>query len=214
MRTITIVCTLMFLINCKAQTPILPLYNNENYGDLEGAYYKDTFNDFNLFEGTWQYTNGNNIFKIVLQKKEMVQYISPMGGRSYYKDILIGEYKYIKNGIEKVNTLDFLNNSYSDPYEHYIAGGITIEKYDPNGRVCIGCNPGDVQVSPLFREPNVDIPGAYVVIYLKHYIENGVEKLEAEAILRGNPTYNINDPNPTFDEYSLPLDTTFILTKQ
>lgn len=70
MKTITIICTLIFLVNCNAQTPILPIYDNEDYGDIEGAYYKDTFNDLNLFEGTWQYTNGNTEFKVVLKKKK------------------------------------------------------------------------------------------------------------------------------------------------
>ena len=214
MKTITIICTLIFLVNCKAQTPILPRYDNEAFGSIEGAYYKDTFNDFNGFEGTWQYTNGNTTFKMILQKKEMAQYISPMSGRSYYEDLLIGEYKYVENGVEKVNTLSFLSNNYTNPYEHYIAGGL-IEKYDPNvSGICIGCNPGEIKVSLVLREPNVEIPGAYIRIFFRHFVENGVEKLEAEASMYGNPTYNINDPNPTFDEYSLPLGTTFILVKQ
>ncbi len=215
MKTIT---TLLFFtilcIACKAQTPVSPLYSNVDYGNTEGTYYKDTFNDLNRFEGTWQYTNGNTAFKVVLQKKEMYHYESPISTHHYYEDLLIGEYKYVENGIEKVNTLNFLSNTYNNPSEHYLAGN-GIQKYNPNvSGICIGCNPGDVQVRLILREPNVDIPGAYTTIYFKHYIENGVEKLEAEATLRGNPSYNINDPNPTFDEYSLPLDTTFILTKQ
>jgi hypothetical protein len=210
--------TLLFLITlcfaCKAQSPILPKYGGD-FKKIEGAYYKDTFNDFNGFEGTWQYTNGNTTFKVILQKKEMAQYISPMSGRSYYEDLLIGEYKYVENGVEKVNTLSFLPNNYTNPYEHYIAGG-SIQKYNPNvSGICIGCNPGDVQVRLIMFEPDVEIPGVYLYIYLRHYTENGIEKLEAEIIPQGMIVYNKDEnPNPTFDEYSIPLRTPLVLTKQ
>ena len=212
--TITLLFLTTLCFACKAQSPILPKEGGD-YGEIEGAYYKDTFNDLDRFEGTWQYTNGSTEFKVVLQKKEMTQYISPMSGRSFYEDLLIGEYRYTESGVEKVNTLNLITNTYTNAFEHYLAGGRDITKYNPSlPGVCLGCNPGEIKVSLVLREPNVEIPGAYIRIYFRHFVENGVEKLEAEASMYGNPTYNINDPNPTFDEYSLPLDTTFILVKQ
>jgi len=54
------------------------------------------------------------IFKKVLSKNQ-----------SYYtEDILVGEYQYIVNGIEKVNTLGRFDLNYSadDVYKHSVAG--------------------------------------------------------------------------------------------
>ena len=217
MKTIITTIVLLFcLLNCKAQSPVLPRYGNIDYASVEGAYYKDTFNDFNLFEGTWQYTTPLDTLTIILDKKEMVYTEGTMGSPNYYEDMLIGEYRYVDNGIEKVNTLNFITANYSDSYEHNNISGGSIQKYNPNvSGICIGCNPGDVQVRLLMFEPDVEIPGIYLVIYLRHYTENGIEKLEAEIIPQGMIVYNKDEnPNPTFDQYSIPLRTPIILTKQ
>ena len=62
---------LLFSISCKAQSPVLDISQDMGTENLTGAYYKDTYNLLNPFEGTYLYTNGNTIFKIVFQKKVM-----------------------------------------------------------------------------------------------------------------------------------------------
>lgn len=83
-----------------------------NYG-AEGFYFKDINNDFNSFEGTWEYTSGNTSLTISFRKRINVHQQSEIS--NYHLDALVGEYKYIENGIEKVNTLSNLINNHSDP---------------------------------------------------------------------------------------------------
>ena len=113
-NTLKIIVLSAMTITCKAQTPIIDIDDNQGY-DVNGAYYKDTKNQLNPFEGTYIYTNGTTSLKIVLQKKTM----SNMNG-FYYEDLIIGEYQYIENGIEKRNTLNKLNINYSDKKNHSI----------------------------------------------------------------------------------------------
>lgn len=87
---------------CKAQT--VPL--DASYWEYpEGTYIKDTFNEMDKFVGTWQYTEGTNTLVIVLQKKTHIY------NGEYYEDFLVGEYRYVSNGVEIVNTLPLLNST-------------------------------------------------------------------------------------------------------
>ena len=97
MKTVLTTILLLFcFISSKAQDPILPRYGNTDYGDIEGAYYKDTFNDLNLFEGIWHYSTPLDTLTIILEKKEEVYYERPMSSHYYYEDILVGEYRYVE----------------------------------------------------------------------------------------------------------------------
>ena len=99
---IIILITTISFFNCKAQSPILSI-DELGRNNLNNAYYKDLNNELNPFEGTWLYANGNTSLKIVLVKKPMY-----FNGK-YYEDLIIGEYQYIENGVEKINTLADLN---------------------------------------------------------------------------------------------------------
>ncbi|NBL63846.1 hypothetical protein GV828_01385 [Flavobacterium sp. NST-5] len=104
--------------NCKAQSPVIDIMNlQQKIQDIPGAYHKDTQNLLNPFEGTYLYTNGNTSFKIVFQKKIM----SSRSNGYLFEDLLIGEYQYIENGLEKVNTLPKLNINYSNKHKHSIS---------------------------------------------------------------------------------------------
>lgn len=201
---------------CKAQSPIEPLYNNSKLGDAEDTYYKDLNNDFNNFEGTWQYTNGNDTLTIVLQKKVM-QYIdnssSPMLGKSYYKDLLVGEYRYVESGIEKVNTLPNLQINHNSTREYNLRGD-RMQKYNPNAAsgYCLGCNPGEVKVFLIFSEPNVNIRGSRMYYNFRYFVENGVEKLELTMSDHGMISHDVGTNNIN-DEHSIPYRD-FILVKQ
>jgi hypothetical protein len=119
MKKITIIMFfLLILTNSKAQTPIFDIEDLDNITkDIRGAYYKDTKNQLNVYEGTYVYSNSNTSLKIVLQKKVM----SSMNG-VYFEDLIIGEYQYIENGIETTNTLDKLAINYTDQGKHNIHG--------------------------------------------------------------------------------------------
>ncbi|MDX6188881.1 DUF6705 family protein [Flavobacterium sp. Fl-318] len=96
----------ILLNNCMAQSPVFDIMTpKENSTGIQGAYYKDTKNVLNGYDGTYVYTNGTTSFKIKLQKNVMTSM-----NDFYYEDLVVGEYQYIENGIEKVNTLNELTS--------------------------------------------------------------------------------------------------------
>ena len=117
----TTICLLFTFVNCKAQTPVLDL-SDLGWDNITGAYYKDTQNLLSPFVGTFVYTNGKTSFKIELKKKEM----SSMNN-VYYEDLIIGEYQYIENGVQKVSTLGSLMFSHPDAWSYTIRGNFIIE---------------------------------------------------------------------------------------
>lgn len=94
----------IFLNSCSGQSQILDITTpKEGFVGIRGAYYKDTKNVLNGYDGTYVYTNGNTSLKIKLQKN-----IKTSMNGAYYEDLIVGEYQLIENGIEKVNTLSRL----------------------------------------------------------------------------------------------------------
>lgn len=97
-----------------ASTPIIPL-NFPNAFDYKitdsNKYFKDVYNTYNPWIGTWKYVNGNTEFRITIQKVEAV-YI-PSGTFNIpincYRDLLNGGYYYQENGIIKTNHLTYTN---------------------------------------------------------------------------------------------------------
>lgn len=78
----------------------------EEKGESEyGVYYKDVNNVFNTFEGTYEYDGSNFYFKMVLQKKVCVN-ISDY----FWRDMIIGKYQFIKDGVDVSFLSDNLNN--------------------------------------------------------------------------------------------------------
>jgi len=139
-KIINIVLLLAIAASCKAQNPVFDISENRGTENLTGAYYKDMYNLLNPFEGTYIYTNGNTSLKIVLQKKVR----STINNNRYYYDYLIGEYQYIENGIEKVNTLNKLNINYSDARDYSIGGDLIISKGNTG---CFECLPNEKALS-------------------------------------------------------------------
>ena len=130
MKNILVILSIFFIVpNYMAQTPVFDLLDLGNrIKDINGAYHKDMNNLLNPFEGTFVYENGNTSLKIVLKKKVR----SSMNGY-LYEDMIIGEYQYIENGVEKINTLNGLSVNHSNGGKYSISGNIIIA-----GQV--GCN--------------------------------------------------------------------------
>ncbi len=102
MKTIITLTTIFSFILTYAQSPILDYFTSPS-SIPDGAYVKDLNNDLDKFVGTWQYVDGDTELTVVLTKEEQVY------NGEYYQDKLKGRYKYIKDGVEIVNTL---NNEY------------------------------------------------------------------------------------------------------
>lgn len=134
---------LIMAISCNAQTPIISI--EDNNGDrIQNAYYKDISNVLNTFEGTYLLSNGTTSLKIVLQKKTM-SFDSWL-----YEDLLIGEYQYIENGVEKVNTLNNLNTTYTNQYGSINIYGNSIIKHGLPG--CNDCTINEKRLRLSFKD--------------------------------------------------------------
>lgn len=142
---IIILITTISFLNCKAQNHIIPIdtyYQDANEGD----YFKDLNNELNPFIGTWKYTNGSTSFTITLQKKVMVY------DGEYYEDLLIGEYRYVENGVEKVNTLPQLNGILPSGVNSIY--GRKVINPDYYNVPCDDCAPTERRVKLHMRDPD------------------------------------------------------------
>ena len=160
-----ILTTLLFLsINCKAQTPVIDISQSE-LGLPNGYYMKDIYDLLNPFEGVYQYTNGNTLLKIVLVKK-----IQQYNG-IYYEDLIIGEYQYVENGIEKINTLNQINVAYLDQDSHNIASNLLVNN---NFRLlpCTDCLTNEKRLHSLIMDP---ISKKYADLIMRRTSENNQE---------------------------------------
>ena len=144
MKTLLFILTALIVLSCKAQTPLVSL-DTYRHQTPSGSYFKDLNNEFDKFVGTWKFTNGNTELIISLQKKEMI-----FNGK-FYEDLIIGEYKYISNGIIVVNTLPLLNDMTVTGRYHNISGrGISNNNDSPT---CDSCSANERRLNLFFDDP-------------------------------------------------------------
>jgi len=183
---------LFSIISCKAQSPIISLYDGNEYLETENAYYKDSDSDFDRFIGTWKYTNGQEELTIVLNKKLQVEF--SFGGKTFYEDMLFGEFKYIDaNGNQLVNTLTNIDSNPADISEHLIFGNkINPSQFLPS---CENCDPNERSVFLSFRDPlRVYIKCELVLRTIPNTQNSNVNDLKAvitgsySVIPEGSPT--------------------------
>lgn len=186
-RTVKKIIYLLLLfiafLSCKAQTKIIPLFSGGEYGRTERAYYKDVDNFLNNFEGTWTWTESNNSLTIELKKIIQHQSTMPLTNVNYYEDFLIGEYAYVENEAEIVNTLPQLIYGTQD-HSRNIWGGNIIHRYIPPQ--CTVCPQNELRVKLFFDDTERDYLRSSLV--LRHGIDSsGEEYLIAK--LYGDGTY-------------------------
>ncbi|HET8809139.1 MAG TPA: DUF6705 family protein [Flavobacteriaceae bacterium] len=171
-----------------------------NYPEA-GVYYKDVNHILDPFVGTWLYTNGNTSFKIVLEKMEH----SSASNGIFFEDLLIGAYRYVENGVEKVNTLNDLQINYSDG-----------RKYPINsGAIMTGKTLGQTDVLPnekwIYGSIKDPVSGSIDRIFIKGTTVNGQEAIKI-SIYHHIQVRHVNDPIPP--PISYPLSTELVLIKQ
>ncbi|WP_431133699.1 DUF6705 family protein [Psychroserpens mesophilus] len=197
MKNIIIITGLMICFACKAQSPILPL--EDWYEEEPNAYYKDIDNDLNSFEGTWLYTNGTTSLKIILSKE--VMYFNDF----YYEDLITGEYQYIEDGIEVINTLTSLGSSVG--YESAINGN-HISK-DCNFLPSSDCIDGENRLRVSLTDP---MTGHVATTILHKRIINGQEAILAYVIF--NQLVNYDGSSLPEPEPNMPWQQEYIMIKQ
>jgi Family of unknown function (DUF6705) len=202
MKKILIIALTITTVNGMAQQ-IVPLFGDADiYISNSGHYYKDVDNDFDKFVGTWKWTENNSSFTIILKK------ITNMYDEeaNFYEDFLMGEYQYIENGIEKVNTLADINDDSIDPYYHKITFGIILANhYLPQ---CLDCDTNEHRISMEIEHPN--FPQITGTLIMRYKNEGGVEKIYLN-ILDGQGKFTLNEGDPT--NIDIPLGD-YVLIKQ
>jgi hypothetical protein len=147
---ILLIVAIVFTIQCSAQTKVVNITDRDGTRNLE-TYYKDVDNNLDPFVGTWVHTDGNTSLKIVF-KKELKYYY-----RKHHEDILIGDYQYIENGVEKINTFSRLDSISPDVLDHSISGNTICENnYYPK---CDDCLPNEKRVKLFLFDPIQKVSG-------------------------------------------------------
>ena len=192
------------IFGCRAQSPIIDLYGNEDYGNVQNAYYKDINNFHQQYVGTWLYTNGTTSLKLVFIEKKQI--LTNYGTKSFYEDYLIGEYQYIENGIEKVNTLSNLNSNHNNMYDFNLLNVSCI--WFPSTRPrCGECNTNEKRLRMGLNEPSRrSIKGLANSFVLRVFTEGNTQKLKVwfvDESMQGL-IFDENDNPSTITNFSLP----------
>ena len=192
------ISSLLILLNIycfKAQTPMLSLENSDDF--VNGAYYKDLNNELNKFVGTWIYNDGNTSFVIQLQKVE--QYYNG----EWYEDLLIGEYQYLENGVEVINSLSRLSSPLVNNAQHYIDGNQLLKKMQIIP--CDNCGMAERRVLLFFSDPQRKY--LHNKLVLRFIDNNGVETIEVQLFSAGSyisPYENApKEPRVPYGSYEL-----------
>lgn len=196
MKTFYKILALLFLFNMSnAQTSI---YLSGGYES--GIYYKDIDNDLDKFVGTWLYTHGNTSFKIILKKR--VHTYSQAG--NYHNDLLVGEYQYIQDGIEYINTLNNIdNNPTVYEYNNQIFGNDIFR--------CDECLPGERDfISLILFDPVIHVTSELRVRYLPA-VGNDQPKLKIATIPRAKYLMEGEEITPAY--HKIVKQQTYIMNK-
>ncbi|GLB53272.1 hypothetical protein NBRC110019_23120 [Neptunitalea chrysea] len=125
LKVILFIGLLWFALGMQAQMPIVDIASDYNSDQLlENCYLKDVTNSFAPYVGTWQWCSGTDTLTIEMAKYTMVyDSISPIPS---YEDLLVGKYRYVKDGYEVINTLNYpiTNTNIYDSHPIYTKFGL------------------------------------------------------------------------------------------
>ncbi len=205
MKNLTLYILLLItpLLSCGAQT-IVPYDSDESvFVPNSGDYYKDINNDFNSYEGEWKWEdiNTNSELIFIFEKETSID----DGVNQYTYDLLVGEYLYTYNGLELANTLPFMSNPNIIGDYHKITGVNLLTKY--NTPQCNECAENEKRLSMDLEHDNYD--GVEGKLILRHFVENGVEKLK--VLVRDGAWFS-SDPNAP-DDIDIPFGE-YVMVKQ
>jgi hypothetical protein len=174
-------------ITCNAQLQVIDILD-DNGDEITGAYYKDTQNLLNPFEGTYLYTNGNTSLKIQLRKKIM----SSMNN-FYYEDLIVGDYQFIKEGEEIANCLNAIyetNITIPNGCSFPISGNLIITQGDPDCQHCIA---GEKALYVGFSD---DITDNWASVSIRLITVSGQPAIEMHVFWEGPKIWHEGTPRP------------------
>lgn len=185
MKKIILNTFLLIAITVNSQT-IIPL---ESYdGTREpNSYYQDINNVLDPFIGTWEFTEGSTIFRIVLNKASMAEV--PNTEVPYFEDILYGEYKYVQNNVVMINTLNNVYPLGTIFFKRTINGNSILNHYDYP--LCGDCDSTEKRVQLNCYDPLKEV---YYKLTLRHKVIGSVNQLFGYLETDG-VKFTISDPD-------------------
>ncbi|MDQ0594474.1 hypothetical protein QFZ37_002843 [Chryseobacterium ginsenosidimutans] len=197
-KYIVLLLTILFL-SCKSQSQIVNILDYDGR-PITDTYYKDINNLLDPYTGTWIYSSGSRYIKMVLTKK-----IKFYDGKRY-EDVIVGGVEYKENGVTKVNTLSYINNtSFVNPALYPIWGNHLFDKnFYPK---CPECAANELRLQLTYSEPDKANSGRIV---LRKITVNGQEALKMELIA-GSIMYEYGTTPP--EGFKLPVGN-YIFIKQ
>ncbi|WP_055445151.1 DUF6705 family protein [Lacinutrix himadriensis] len=210
MKNIILTLIILFTLSCKAQSPIVNIASDYDSDDIvDGCYLKDVNNSFAPFIGTWQWTNGTDTLTIVFEKVTMAY--SDLS--EIYTDELVGKYKYVANGVEIINTLNYnINaNNVFGVHPTYTQNGIT----PILGARYHNENYGSFHFRDYLKDKSEKMKFELLDLVTNPPLGNNPPTYsvsQAKLILQNGEHWNINGQNPRDPEFTIPNNIT--LTKQ
>lgn len=196
MKNIVSIILIMSLFSCKAQSIIKSLDGDGSCPPYDtNCYEKDINNEFGKYVGTWKYIEGNTELTFKLKKEIQYQIYEDRS----FQDLLVGEYKYVENGVEKVNTLADFDDDNITGYDHNISGGV-FTHIAPSYCI-INSDNQEIKIEVSLNDPNdFNITGNVILRYVN---EDGVEKLQIciqdNSVLADDENANIAIPDGYYE---------------
>jgi Family of unknown function (DUF5977) len=185
------IIAILFVLNLsKTNAQIIKDISDYDGGThIRGAYYKDTQNKLNTYVGSYVYTNGSTSLKFVFKK------VLDKNTTLYTQDVIAGEYQYIVNGIEKINTLNRFNLYTADEvYKHSVHSNFIVDAQT----YCNDCSPNEEH---LYGSLFDDVAEAGATFDVKKTTQNGKEAIR---VLIGWSMRERKESDPPLPNPSLP----------
>lgn len=184
MKNILLTTILFAALSCNAQTQIISRYDNTStLGEINNGYYKDVNDFLNQFEGTWQFTTTTDTLTVAFVKKMKMKIQD--GNRIYFADYLVGEFRYVENGVEKTNTLSNLLVNKLSPYDYNLYSSAKLGKKNPPK--CDECPENVEQLMITFDEPANDDDMLAADFVIRREVDAGIERIKVQFVLMTGP---------------------------
>lgn len=185
-------------LTCNAQQVEDQLDNS--FKGAKDVYYKDFDNELDLFEGVYSCTNDSISFDLAL-KKIKKSYVNGWN----YEDIIVGDLRFVKNGVEVINSLADFNADYfgalnGDRYHAIKNGAVFIDK-----RTCPTCVPNEKYLIISYHDARTNHWATFVIT---KNIVNGVAGIKVnigynEVMRIAEARADKDEPRISFGNYFL-----------
>lgn len=111
---ILIMCLITHFSLYSQNTSIEKICTHNTFDFPENTYFSDLDGTFHPFTGTWEYSSGNHVFRVVLSKLEHIY--DPT--YKQYEDVMVGNYSYSMDGGNTFVTNTMAGNVSSNPDDY------------------------------------------------------------------------------------------------